>query len=79
MTHPRSPSPEDLRKARLRTGLTKEDAAFLVYRPKSYWVACEIPVGQKGHKTMHPSTAELFAYKTGLKELKVLELEIKDE
>ena len=75
--HPKCPDPLDIRKSRLRTGLTIEEAAFLVYHPHSYWKACEIPIGNIGHKPMHPSVAELFAYKTGLRKLEVLPLELK--
>lgn len=61
-----SPKPSEVRIARLTAGLTKADAARLVFVNPQTWEHWEN--ASYGIK-MHPAIAELFALKTGLKPL----------
>lgn len=84
MAHPQSPKPWDIRTARHKTGLTMEEAALLVFHPRSTWLSWERDPWHPDHSAMHPAFAELFALKVGLKDLhiiptKVTELEKEDE
>jgi DNA-binding XRE family transcriptional regulator len=72
MAHPKSPKPWDVRTARHKTGLTMEEAAYLVYSARSTWLAWERNPDHADYKPMHPAFAELFALKVGLKELKIV-------
>ena len=78
MANPLSPPPWDVRSARHRTGLTMQEAGELVYESREWWLRRERDHGHPDYIWMHPAFAELFALKTGLKELIVLPLELKD-
>ena len=60
------PKPWDIRTARMKTGLTMEEAAKLVYVTRVTWGKWESDESYSHHTRMHPAYAELFALKTGL-------------
>ena len=72
MAHPQAPKPWDIRTARHKTGLTMEEAAFLVFSARSTWLSWERDPCHPDHSSMHPAFAELFALKVGLKPLVIV-------
>jgi len=60
------PKPWDIRTARMKTGLTLEEAAKVVYVSRVTWFKWESEESYSHHTRMHPAYAELFALKTGL-------------
>ena len=56
----RHPSPEEIRAARARAGLTQGAAAALVHTIDRVWRQWEA-----GKRKMHPAFFELFGVKTG--------------
>ena len=58
------PTPEEIRAAREKTGLTPPKAAALVYVDRTTWTRAET-----GQRKMHPAIFELFLIKTGQKHL----------
>ena len=59
-----SPTPEEIKAARLKSGLTPPKAAKLVYIDRTSWTRYEA-----GKIKMTPATFELFLLKTGQKTL----------
>ena len=53
-----NPTPEDIRDARKRAGLTQREAAALIYATQSAWEDWE-----QGRRRMHPALWELFRLK----------------
>lgn len=60
------PTPQEIKKARLKAGYSQREAALAVYVPTRTWQNWEAPEGSKENRPMHPAFAELFAYKSGL-------------
>jgi putative transcriptional regulator len=61
----KSPTPEQIKKARLDAGLTQAQAAALVYselRAWQYW--------EKGDRSMHPAFWELFNIKISMNNIR---------
>ncbi len=61
----RNPSPEEIRAARDRAGLTQEQAAALVYANRRAWQNWEAAVSAPENRAMHPGLYELFLIKAG--------------
>lgn len=59
-----NPTPEQVRAARERAGLTQTDAAVLVHTTLRTWQQWEAEAGTVGHRSMHPAFWELFTIKT---------------
>ena len=59
-----SPTSDEIKQAREKTGLTPPKAADLVYLDRTSWTRAEA-----GKVTMHPGIFELFLIKTGQKTL----------
>lgn len=55
-----NPTPDEIRAARSRAGLTQREAAALIYATQSAWEDWE-----QGRRRMHPGLFELFSIKTG--------------
>lgn len=62
-----SPTPGEVKRARLRAGYSIREAAEAVYVPTVVWQSWELSEDKPGHRPMHPAFAELFALKSGLK------------
>ena len=58
-----SPSPADIRAARLAAGLTQTDAAALVHTSLRSWQQWEADPSISHHRRMHPAIWELFRLK----------------
>ncbi len=71
-------APWDVRSARHKTGLTMKEAAELVYVSRDTWLRWERNPEHPEHGKMHPAFAELFALKTGLKDIPEIVRKIKD-
>lgn len=54
----RNPQPEEIRRSRHKAGLSRVDAAALVYSSKRGWEKWE-----NGERRMHPAIWELFKLK----------------
>lgn len=61
-----SPTPSEIRKARLKAGFSKREAALSVFCSTATWVSWEKPIESPSNKPMHPAFALLFAYQSGL-------------
>ena len=61
-----SPTPEEIKQAREKTGLTPPKAADIVYLDRTSWTRAEA-----GKVAMHPAIFELFLLKTGQKTLDI--------
>lgn len=59
----RSPTPDEVRAARMRAGLTQTAAGALVHTSCRAWQQWESAPGSKGHRTMHAGFWELFQLK----------------
>lgn len=57
-----SPTPEEVKAARINSGLTQRECAEAACVTLRYWQKLEDP---KGGKTVRPGTWELFLLKTG--------------
>ena len=60
----KSPTPEEIRKARKAAGMTQEEAAEIIYIKMNSWMRYET-----SKSNMHPGLFELFLLKTGQKKL----------
>lgn len=60
----KNPTPDQVRDARQRAGLTQEAAAALVHTTLRTWQQWEAEAGTPGHRSMHPAFWELFTIKT---------------
>jgi DNA-binding transcriptional regulator YiaG len=58
------PTPDEVRAARERAGLTQTQAAALVHTSLRAWQQWEAEAGTEGHRAMHPAFWELFTIKT---------------
>lgn len=56
----RNPTPEEITKAREKAGLTKVEAAELVFATYRGWHNYEIPKESPDHRRMHPAIFALF-------------------
>lgn len=63
MTTP-SPTPDDIRAARARAGLTAKQAAALVFVAPRTWQRWEQPVGTRNHRCMDTAKWVLFQLRT---------------
>lgn len=61
----RSPTPDEVRQARERAGLTQEEAATKIRVTLRGWQYYEGPIGTIEHRHMLPGLFELFLIKTG--------------
>jgi putative transcriptional regulator len=59
-----SPTPEEVRAARLANGHTQEQAAAVIYKTWRGWINWE-----RGIREMDPALFELYQLKTGQKKL----------
>lgn len=58
------PTPDQVREARERAGLTQSEAAVLVHTSLRSWQQWEAAPGTVGFRAMHPAFWELFTIKT---------------
>jgi DNA (cytosine-5)-methyltransferase 1 len=61
----RNPSPDEIRAAREKAGLTQEAAGALVHASRRTWMNWEFSVDAPENRAMHPGLFELFLLKTG--------------
>ncbi|WP_458134741.1 antitoxin VbhA family protein [Paracidovorax citrulli] len=59
----RHPTPEEIRSARKRCGLTQTQAGALLHTSCRTWQQWEADPGTKDHRAMHPAFWELFRLK----------------
>ena len=62
----RTPTPEDVKRARQWAGLTQEAAAAKVCAALNSWQCWEAPVDTPTHRRMHPAFWRLFQKEVGL-------------
>lgn len=65
MTTKESPTPAQVKAARIKAGLTPDAAAFIIYCGKRAWENWEKPESSPEHRKMHPGLWELFKRKVG--------------
>lgn len=63
MSNCRIPTPTEIRAAREAAGLTQTEAAHLICATLRAWQGWESPVGDQGHRRMHPGLWESFRRK----------------
>jgi len=59
-----SPTPADIRAARVQLGLTQREAAQLVHATEKAWARWELSPDCDEHRAMHAGLWELFQLKT---------------
>jgi len=59
-----SPTPEEIKAARLAAGLTQSEAAALIYVHLKTWQKWETGEELPSHRAMHQAVWELFLQKT---------------
>lgn len=57
------PTPQQIKQARHRAGLTQAQAADLIYKGLRTWQGWEADESEKGHRAMDPAFFELFCLK----------------
>jgi DNA-binding transcriptional regulator YiaG len=59
----KNPKPMDIKKARIKAGLSQTAAAELLYTSVGTWQQWESEEGTDAHRRMHPAFWELFQIK----------------